>query len=130
MHVRNAAIFGGNLALSQQRHLESDLMTLLLLMQLAWPSLICATLHRASILCAGTHVRNAATVGGNLALARQRHLESDLTTVLMGAGATVRFVDLASCADVGAARCVRTLSQPCTATVEAHSPCSDGSAAG
>lgn len=43
----------------------------------------------------GTHVRNAATVGGNLALARERRLESDLATVLMGAGASVLFLDLA-----------------------------------
>lgn len=48
---------------------------------------------------AGTHVRNAATVGGNLVLARDQHLESDLATVLMGAGATVDFVPLHSCAD-------------------------------
>ena len=48
---------------------------------------------------AGTHVRNAATVGGNLVLARDRRLESDLATVLMGSGATVEFVPLHSCAD-------------------------------
>lgn len=39
-------------------------------------------------------MRNAATIGGNLALARQRRLESDLATVLMGAGATVGYVEL------------------------------------
>jgi xanthine dehydrogenase iron-sulfur cluster and FAD-binding subunit A len=54
---------------------------------------------------AGTHVRNAATVGGNLALARDRRLESDLATVLMGAGATVEFVPLHSCADAATTKC-------------------------
>ena len=39
---------------------------------------------------AGTHVRNAATVGGNLALAVRRGLESDLVTVLIGARAQVQ----------------------------------------
>ena len=53
---------------------------------------------------AGTHVRNAATIGGNLALARDRHLESDLATVLMGAGAEVECVPLRSCADASSAR--------------------------
>lgn len=43
-------------------------------------------------------MRNAATVGGNLALARERRLESDLATVLMGAGASVLFLDLAGAA--------------------------------
>ena len=39
----------------------------------------------------GTHVRSAATVGGNLALAvRARPLESDLVTVLIGARARVQ----------------------------------------
>ena len=46
----------------------------------------------------GTHVRDAASVGGNLALARERRLESDLATVLMGAGASVRSLDLAGAA--------------------------------
>ena len=54
---------------------------------------------------AGTHVRNAATVGGNLVLARVRRLESDLATVLMGAGATVQFVPLHSCADASTSKC-------------------------
>jgi FAD binding domain in molybdopterin dehydrogenase len=58
---------------------------------------------------AGTHVRNAATVGGNLALARDRRLESDLATVLMGAGATVEFVPLHSCADDSKSQCVSRL---------------------
>jgi len=40
---------------------------------------------------AGTHVRSAATVGGNLALAvTARPLESDLVTVLVGARAQVQ----------------------------------------
>lgn len=37
---------------------------------------------------AGSHVRQAGTVGGNLALARSKGLESDLATALMGWGAT------------------------------------------
>lgn len=55
--------------------------------------------HPCMLGLAGTHVRNAATVGGNLVLARDRRLESDLATVLMGAGAAVEFVPLLSCAD-------------------------------
>jgi hypothetical protein len=52
------------------------------------------------IVCtAGTHVRNAATIGGNLTLARERHLESDLATVLMGAGAKVLWKPLSGCTD-------------------------------
>ena len=38
---------------------------------------------------AGQHVRGAATVGGNLALARNRRLESDLAPLLLAAGARV-----------------------------------------
>lgn len=40
------------------------------------------------------HIRNAATVGGNLALARERLLESDLVTVLIAAAAALQFLDL------------------------------------
>lgn len=35
---------------------------------------------------AGAHVRNAATVGGNLVLARERCLPSDVATLLVAAG--------------------------------------------
>lgn len=62
--------------------------------------------HGVLLQLAGTHVRNAATVGGNLALSRERGLESDLATVLMGAGATTTLVELESCADARKARCV------------------------
>lgn len=44
-----------------------------------------ATLRRV----AGTHVRNAATIGGNLVLARSQGLESDVATLLAGWGASV-----------------------------------------
>lgn len=57
------------------------------------------------LVSAGTHVRNAATVGGNLALARGRRLESDLATVLMGAGSTVKYLEVGSSGDIGDARC-------------------------
>lgn len=39
---------------------------------------------------AGTHVRSAATLGGNLVLARNKYLESDVTTILMAAGVLVQ----------------------------------------
>jgi abscisic-aldehyde oxidase len=35
---------------------------------------------------AGSHVRNSATVGGNLVLARLRGLPSDVATLLLAAG--------------------------------------------
>ena len=38
---------------------------------------------------AGQHVRAAATVGGNLTLARTRKLESDLAPLMLAAGARV-----------------------------------------
>jgi len=50
-------------------------------------------------------VRNAATIGGNLALARQRRLESDLATVLMGGGAIVRYVELTASSNGHDVRC-------------------------
>ena len=37
----------------------------------------------------GTHVRAAATIGGNLALLRERALQSNLAPVLIALGATV-----------------------------------------
>lgn len=57
-------------------------------------------MSQALIPCAGTHVRSAATVGGNLALSLQRRLESDLVTVLMGSGAKVEV------SSSGGSRCV------------------------
>jgi hypothetical protein len=42
---------------------------------------------------AGSHVRNAATVVGNLVLARTRGLPSDVATVLMAAGGSVEVAD-------------------------------------
>ncbi|DBA80138.1 TPA: hypothetical protein ACH3X2_007614 [Trebouxia sp. C0005] len=41
---------------------------------------------------AGTHVRNAATLGGNIALGKLRDLESDVITVFMAAGASVQVI--------------------------------------
>lgn len=35
---------------------------------------------------AGSHVRNAATVGGNVILTRTRNLPSDVSTLLLAAG--------------------------------------------
>lgn len=46
--------------------------------------------------CAGTHVRSAATLGGNIALGRLRDLESDVITVFMAAGASVQVVSQSS----------------------------------
>jgi len=45
--------------------------------------------HGAPRARAGQHVRAAATVGGNLTLARTRKLESDLAPLLLAAGARV-----------------------------------------
>ena len=45
--------------------------------------------HGAARARAGQHVRAAATVGGNLTLARTRKLESDLAPLLLAAGARV-----------------------------------------
>lgn len=59
----------------------------------------------------GTHVRSAATVGGNLALSLQRALESDLVTVLMGCGAKVRV------ASSGGGRCAPAVSETYTISV-------------
>jgi hypothetical protein len=42
---------------------------------------------------AGSHVRNAGTVVGNLVLARTRGLPSDVATVLMAAGGSVEVAD-------------------------------------
>ena len=51
----------------------------------------------------GQHVRGAATVGGNLALARNRRLESDLAPLLLAAGARVTL------ASADGLRCVEIL---------------------
>ena len=45
-----------------------------------------------SCCAAGTHVRSAATLGGNIALGRLRALESDVITVFMAAGASIQVV--------------------------------------
>jgi xanthine dehydrogenase small subunit len=39
---------------------------------------------------AGIHVRNAASVAGNLMMAKKKGFESDMATILLGAGATIR----------------------------------------
>ena len=45
------------------------------------------------LLCiTGTHVRSAATLGGNIALGCLKDLESDVITVFMAAGASVKLV--------------------------------------
>eukprot|EP01088_Endostelium_zonatum_P015383 TRINITY_DN3754_c0_g1_i3.p1 TRINITY_DN3754_c0_g1~~TRINITY_DN3754_c0_g1_i3.p1 ORF type:complete len:1005 (-),score=284.90 TRINITY_DN3754_c0_g1_i3:114-3128(-) len=41
---------------------------------------------------AGTHVRNIASIGGNLIIAKQKGFVSDLATILLGAKATVTYV--------------------------------------
>lgn len=38
---------------------------------------------------AGTHVRNAATLGGHFALCRSHALESDVATLLLGLGGSI-----------------------------------------
>lgn len=43
---------------------------------------------------AGGHVRNWGSVGGNLVMAQQLGFESDLATILLGAGASVKVVTL------------------------------------
>lgn len=52
----------------------------------------------------GTHVRSAASLGGNIALGRLKDLESDVITVFMGAGASVevvnKFSNRSACADM------------------------------
>ena len=45
---------------------------------------------------AGTHVRAAASIGGNLALLRERALQSNLAPVLIALGATVTVTSLHS----------------------------------
>ena len=47
-------------------------------------------------LLAGTHVRAAATIGGNLALLREHALQSNLAPVLIALGATVTVTSLHS----------------------------------
>ena len=47
-------------------------------------------------LLAGTHVRAAASIGGNLALLRERALQSNLAPVLIALGATVTMTSLHS----------------------------------
>ncbi len=54
---------------------------------------------------AGTHVRNAATIGGNLELTRARGLESDVATLLLGLRAIVCHVALPPAADAGRPKC-------------------------
>lgn len=60
--------------------------------------------HEMSCYVAGTHVRSAASLGGNIALGRLKDLESDVITVFMGAGASVQVVnkssDRSACADM------------------------------
>lgn len=46
--------------------------------------------------CVGTHVRSAATLGGNIALGRLKDLESDIITVFMAAGASVQVASQSS----------------------------------
>ena len=48
--------------------------------------------HSSSLCITGTHVRSAATLGGNIALGKLRDLESDVITVFMSAGASVQVV--------------------------------------
>ena len=38
---------------------------------------------------AGTHVRSAATIGGNIVLTQQKGLQSDFCTIMLAAGAQV-----------------------------------------
>ena len=54
--------------------------------------------HKSLYVCvyAGTHVRSAATLGGNIALGRLKDLESDVITVFMAAGASVQVVSLSN----------------------------------
>ena len=42
------------------------------------------------LMFAGTHVRSAATLGGNIALGRLKALEPDAITMFMAAGASVQ----------------------------------------
>ncbi|KAG1670984.1 hypothetical protein FOA52_014373 [Chlamydomonas sp. UWO 241] len=58
----------------------------------AWLAPMAAHMRRV----AGSHVRNAATVGGNLVLARTHGLPSDVATLLMAAGARVSIIDCRS----------------------------------
>jgi CO/xanthine dehydrogenase FAD-binding subunit len=43
---------------------------------------------------AGVYVRNWGSVGGNLVMAQRFAFESDLATILLGAGASVKLVTL------------------------------------
>ena len=54
------------------------------------------TSSHAYVGAAGTHVRSAATLGGNIALGRLRDLESDVITLFMGAGASVQVISKSS----------------------------------
>lgn len=58
----------------------------------AWATEIASHLERI----AGRHVRNSATLGGNLALVRTRELPSDVVTPLAAAGATVEVYDFST----------------------------------
>ncbi|EFJ41839.1 hypothetical protein VOLCADRAFT_98105 [Volvox carteri f. nagariensis] len=57
-----------------------------------WAAETSAHLYRI----AGRHVRNSATVGGNLVLARERSLPSDVATLLAAAGSEVELVVVSS----------------------------------
>ncbi|KAL3141630.1 hypothetical protein ABBQ32_004865 [Trebouxia sp. C0010 RCD-2024] len=79
-------LFGANV--SQSRAIE----------ELQKPSQL-APFHRMAdhlLRIAGTHVRSAATLGGNIALGRLKDLESDIITVFMAAGASVQVASQSS----------------------------------
>ena len=72
------------------------LLFLLLLVLLLPLLLLLPVLNHLVSSHAGTHVRSAATLGGNIALGRLKDLESDVITVFMAAGASVQIVSKTS----------------------------------